>query len=316
MGFINVFQKMIELFLVILVGYYACKKKILDKEARLKLTNIVLNITLPAMILSSVMTQDSLPDVGEILQLLLVAAASYVLLFFSAFLFPRILRVPVSKRGVYQFMLSFGNVGFIGFPVTQAIFGDSAIFYTSVFNLPFNILVYSVGVGFIQKSASEGAKAERIEKKAGFSAKTFFSPCMIASYVSLLMALCHVRVPQLIGNTCTMLGNITTPAALLIIGSSLAEMKFQEMFGNVRVYLFTIIRLLIIPLITYGIFSPFLSNQLVLGITVIISAMPVATNGTMLCLQYHGDEKLMVQGTFLTTLGSIFTIPLLSLLFH
>lgn len=313
MEFLNVFQKMIELFLVILVGYFACKKKILEKEARIKLTNIVLNITLPAMILSSVMTQDELPAIGEIVQLLFVAAASYVILFLGAFLFPRLLRVPVDKRGVYQFMLTFGNVGFIGFPVTQAIFGERAIFYTSVFNLPFNILVYSVGVGFIQKSANAGEPQTSQEKKTCITAKTFLSPCMLASYLSLAMALLHIRGPQLIGNTCTMLGNITTPAALLIIGSSLAEMRFREMFGNVRVYLFTVIRLLVVPMITYAIFKPFLSNPLILGVMVIVSAMPVATNGTMLCLQYHGDERLMAQGTFLTTLGSIFTIPLISL---
>lgn len=313
MEFLNVFQKMIELFLVILVGYFACKKKILEKEARIKLTNIVLNITLPAMILSSVMTQDELPAIGEIVQLLFVAAASYVILFLGAFLFPRLLRVPIDKRGVYQFMLTFGNVGFIGFPVTQAIFGERAIFYTSVFNLPFNILVYSVGVGFIQKSANAGGQQTSQEKKTCITAKTFLSPCMLASYLSLAMALLHIRGLQLIGNTCTMLGNITTPAALLIIGSSLAEMRFREMFGNVRVYLFTVIRLLVVPMITYAIFKPFLSNPLILGVMVIVSAMPVATNGTMLCLQYHGDERLMAQGTFLTTLGSIFTIPLISL---
>lgn len=309
MSFLGVFQKMVELFLIIIVGYVACKVRIFDKDARVKVTKLVLNVTLPATILSSVMNQNQLPGLIEILQLLFVAAASYAVLFLGAFLLPRLLNVEVSKRGIYQFMLSFGNVGFIGYPVTQAIFGDGAIFYTSIFNLPFNILVYSIGVGFIQKSSLSFES-----KKSAITIQTFLSPCMIASYIALMMAMLHWSGPKLIADTCSMIGDVTTPAALLIIGSSLAEMPFREMFGNAKVYLFTICRLILMPIITLLIFRVFISDPLILGITVIISAMPVATNGTMLCLQYKGDEKLMAQGTFLTTLCSVITIPLLSLL--
>ena len=112
-----------------------------------------------------------------------------------------------------------------------------------------------------------------------------------------------------------MVAAITTPAALMIIGSSLAELPFREMFSNVKVYLFAICRLLILPLLTYFIFGLFVKdNSLLLGVAVVIAGMPVATNGTMLCLEYGADEKLMAQGTFITTLLSVITIPLLAML--
>lgn len=322
MNFINVFAKMVELFLIIIVGYGACKAKIFDKEARVRGTKLVLNVTLPATILASVMTQDNLPGVMQILQLLLVAVLSYVILFASAFIVPRLIGVPKSQIGIYQFMLAFGNVGFIGYPVTQAIFGNQAVFYTSVFNLPFNLLVYSVGVMFIQTSSATTGKETQGKalkqtsgKKTAITVKTFLSPCMVASVISIVMALCHWKGPVLIGDTCNMIGAITTPMALLIIGSSLADMPFQEMFGNARIYIFSIFRLILVPLLIYLIFKLFVKDMLLLGVCVIIAAMPVATNGTMLCLSYQGDEKLMAQGTFLTTLLSVITIPVMAMLF-
>lgn len=309
MNFISVLIKMVELFLVMIVGYIANKGKLFDREARLKVTKLVLNVTLPATILAAVMTQDNLPGASQIAQLLLVAAGSYLILFAGAFIFTKCLCVDQRQQGIYQFMFIFGNVGFIGYPVTQAIFGNRAVFYTSVFNLPFNLLVYSIGVGLIQKSAADQTEGQTNK----LSWKMLVSPCMIACYISLLMAFCNVQGPAFLGDTCDMIGDITTPAALMIIGSSLADMKIKEMFGNIRIYVFALLRLIIAPLLTFAIFRTWIQDELLLGIAVIVAAMPVATNGTMLCLQYKGDEHLMAEGTFITTLLSMITIPLLAM---
>lgn len=308
MSFLYVFQKMLELFLIVMVGYIACKCGVFDKSARVKVTQLVLNVTLPAMILSSVMNQEHMMEAGDILFLLLIAVLSYIILFAVALIVPRILRIKPSQAGVYRFMLAFGNVGFIGYPVTQAIFGDSAVFYTSVFNMPFNILVYSIGVMFLNSGTKD-------REGSIISYKLLLTPCMITSVLSIIMAMLQFRGPALIGETCDMVAAITTPAALMIIGSSLAELPFREMFSNVKVYLFAICRLLILPLLTYFIFGLFVKdNSLLLGVAVVIAGMPVATNGTMLCLEYGADEKLMAQGTFITTLLSVITIPLLAML--
>lgn len=340
MNFTSVFIKMIELFLIIMIGYIANKTKVFGRDARASLSKLVINIALPGTILSSVLGQDNLPGASQILSLILIAVLSYVILFASAFLVPKLLRVPSSQEGIYRFMLAFGNVGFIGFPVTEAIFGKQAIFYTSVFNLPFNVFVYSIGIAFLAACArqeesqnsndSENSKNNKVSENkknsivsenskkssAGLITwKTFVTPCMISSILAIVLALFHAEAPALISDTCTMIGNITTPAALMIIGSSLADMPIRQMFNNFRIYLFSLVRLILIPLATYVVFGWFIHDRLLLGICVIVSAMPVASNGTMLCLQYHADEELMAQGTFLTTVFSIFTIPLLALLF-
>lgn len=312
MDFLYVFGKMIQLFLIILIGYVTCKCGAFGKEARLHVTRLVLQVAIPGVTLSSVLNQSALPEPKEILGLFAVAASSYLVLLLGALLVPKLLFVPKAEEGIYRFMTAFANVGFIGYPVTQAIFGDEAIFYTCVFNLPFNFLAFSIGVIFIQKSAALMKGEDASSVKAAVTWRTFLTPCLISSVLAIVLAFTGWKAPAIIGDTCKMLGDITTPAALMVIGSSLAEMPVREMFSNKKVYLFAFFRLLILPLVIFFLYRMFVTDKLLLGVCVIISAMPVATNGTMLCLQYNADEKLMAQGTFITTLASLVTIPLLA----
>ncbi len=333
MDFLSVFTKMISLFLIILTGYVMCRCGVFGKDARTQVTKLVLNVAIPGLTLSAVLTQDTLPGAAEILQLLVVAFSSYLFLVAGAFLVPKLLRVEKSQVGIYRFMTAFANVGFIGYPVTQAIFGKEALFYTCVFNLPFNFIAYSLGVVFIQESAAQSGECDAAARtgesadtaqsgdsgaasqKRVISWRTFVTPCLISSALAIILAFTGWKAPAVIGDTLTMLGNITTPAALLIIGSSLAEMPVGEMFSNKKIYLLALFRLLILPLCIFGIYRLLLTDTLLLGECVVIAAMPVATNGTMLCLQYNADEKLMAQGTFITTLASLVTIPMLAMLF-
>ena len=307
---------MIELFLIIIIGYITCRCGVFGKDARVHVTRLVLYVAIPGITLSSVLTQDDLPGTMEIVRLLLVAFSSYLVLLAGAYAVPKLLRVKKSEEGIYRFMTAFANVGFIGYPVTQAVFGERAVFYTCVFNLPFNFIAFSIGVIFIQSSASYTREGAEEAVGSGITYKTFLTPCLISSVLAIILALTGWKGPAIIGDTCTLLGNITTPAALMIIGSSLAEMPVREMFSNAKIYVFALFRLLILPIIVYFIYRGFITDTLLLGECMIISAMPVATNGTMLCLQYHADEKLMAQGTFITTAASLVTIPLLAMLFR
>lgn len=138
--------QMIILFILVIIGYYLSKKKMMDADFDRKLSGLVINVTCPSLILSSVMG-DTLPDKTLILPLLVVGFATYVVLIGLAFLLPRYLPVKPSDRGIYSFMLAFGNVGFIGYPIVASIFGASAVFYASILNFPSTLLIYQCGVG-------------------------------------------------------------------------------------------------------------------------------------------------------------------------
>ena len=317
MDFLPIFTKMIELFAIIIIGFIANKCGILKQSSKQVLTKIVLNITLPCTILSSVMNSENLPTLDKIGYLLLVAFLTYVLYFIIAKLTTLTLRIKGERKGIIEFALIFSNVGFIGYPVTEAIFGPDALFYTCVFNMPFNVLCYSLGVAIIKSGmhSDEEKDSKNSEGKGRFIkyVKLFITPSFIASVIALGMAACATNGPHTIGNVTEMVGAMTTPAALLIIGSTLADMPIKSTLTDVQAYLVSIVSVIITPLIAYFVFAPMCNGDaMLLGEAVVISGMPVATAGTMLCVDNGVDEKFMAQLTFITTVLSVVSIPLIA----
>ena len=215
-----------------------------------------------------------------------------------------ILRAKKDDYGIFQFALVFGNTAFIGFPVVGALFGQEAIFYANILAIPFNILVFSLGVIYI----TAGHESFKLNYKV------FVSPCLLATYASIIMVALEVTTPDIIANTCIYVGNITIPGALLIIGASLATVPLKEMLGSRQIYLICLFKLLIVPFIIYQLFLLSPLDILYAQILTVLSAMPVASYGTMLCLTHGKDGFKMAQATFLTTFLAVFSIPILALM--
>lgn len=113
-----------------------------------------------------------------------------------------------------------------------------------------------------------------------------------------------------------MVGNITVPASLMVIGATMASLPLRDMLGNRLVYAVTALRLGAVPIMLYFLFRLMGVNALVNDINTVVIAMPVASFGTMFCMKYGRDVTLMTELTFLSTVASIFTIPLITLIFH
>ena len=295
---------MLMIFGIVLVGLFAAKRNLWAGELDRKLSVFIMNISMPALILASVMGKDLAFENSELIALAVVAVVNYVVLIGLAYLIPHLFKVNKARLGICRFMLAFGNVSFIGYPVCDAVFGSKAVFCASVLNIPFNLLVFTIGVSFIN-----GGKA-----KSAFSPKLILSPCVIASLIAVVIAVARIQMPPPVGQWFHLLGDLTTPCALLIIGSSLSHIPVRDMFGNRFVYSMTVLRLIILPLAVGGVLALMGVNPFVSDVAVVLSAMPVATNGIMLCLQYGKDERVMTQGLFFTTLMSVVTIPLVAYL--
>ena len=250
------------------------------------------------------MGKDLAFENSELISLAVVAVVNYIVLIGAAYLIPYLFKVNKARKGISRFMLAFGNVSFIGYPVCDAVFGSKAVFCASVLNIPFNLLVFTIGVSFIN-----GGKA-----KSAFSPKLILSPCVIASLIAVVIAVARISMPTPVGEWFHLLGDLTTPCALLIIGSSLSHIPVRDMLGNRFVYSMTLLRLIVLPLLVGVVLALMGVNAFVSDVAVVLSAMPVATNGIMLCLQYGKDERVMTQGLFFTTLLSVVTIPLVAYL--
>jgi predicted permease len=245
----------------------------------------------------------SLSEVGFVFVVVIIVFA--ILPIFSYGLV-KIMRIPKHQQGLYMFMTVFSNIGFMGFPVLQAIFGNESIFYAAIFNMGFNLLVYTIGVVMMSHGSENAVK---------FSFKSILTPGVLASVVALIIYFMNLTFPVVIVNTCSMVGNITTPIAMLLIGSTLANMPIKEVFNDFRVYPYTIIKQILLPFIAYPVLAFFIKDTYLLGITFIVISMPVANSAVLFATEYGGDIKLAAKTVFLTTLVSVVTIPSLVYIF-
>lgn len=292
---------MVELFALVLVGFIAHRLHYTTPESDKKLSGLIIDFTCPALVLSSVMG-DKLPDRDMVLPLLTVGFLTYIILTPVALFLPRILNPKAEDKGIYGFMMIFGNVGFIGYPIVASLFGSNAVFYASVLNFPNTFFVFVLGSALV----SGGSQIR-------FNWKTLISSPMIASYISILIVVMGWKdVPEVISKPITLLGNITVPASLLIIGSQMAQLEMKEMMGTWRIYATSAIKLFVTPLMLYGLFMLMGFNEEAIRINTIVMATPVAAYGTILCLRYNRDMKIITQGTFLTNMLSVLTVPLVA----
>lgn len=299
-------EVMITLFAIAVVGYAAGKMKYMGGEFDRKLSSLVINWTCPALILSSAMTGE-LPDRRYIIPLLLISAFTYVVLTALAWGLARLLTKRVEQRGIVAFALVFGNVGFMGYPVVDAIFGHQAVFYAAVLNVVNTFAIFTVGTMMI--TGGEGADRKHFNKKV------LYSTPMLAAYLSMLIVALGIdNVPGFISQPLTMIGNITVPAALLIIGSSMSQLPLRALLGTRVIYATTLLRLCLLPVGVHFLCLALGFDPYVTYINTVVIAMPVATYGTILCLKYNRDTTLITEMTFTTTLLSILTIPVVALL--
>ena len=245
------------------------------------------------------------PLLGDVRRIA-ISTLTYIILAGMALIIPRYLTRKKDDEGVIGFALMFGNVGFMGYPVVASIFGHQAVFYAAVLNVVNTFAVFTIGTILMVGDLGDGKR---------FQKKVLYSTPMLSAYLAMLIVALGISdIPGIISQPLTMIGNITVPAALLIIGSSMSQLPLRTMLGNPTVYATTLFRLLLIPIGFHYLCLALGFDQYVVSINTIVIAMPVATYGTILCLKYNRDTTLITEVTLITTLLSMLSIPLLTLL--
>lgn len=297
-------EQMIALFLIMAVGYLMYKRKVIDDAAVVRFTRLVLNISLPAQIISSFSTSIGVVSSLEVAAVFGISVLSYVIYAAVGVVFLAAARVPKDQRGTYFFMLLFANVGFMGLPVISTLFGESVLIYAVILNGVFNILVYSVGISLI------GGRAG-----FRFNPKLLLNMPLLSTVAAMLLFFAGIRLPQTVITSLNYMGNVTTPVAMLILGATIATMPVRELLDDWRIYVFTAFRLALIPLAVLAVLRGLhLAQPAVEGVMIVLAAMPVATNTTMLAIEYGGDMHLASKGIFFSTVLSVVSIPLITLL--
>lgn len=302
MDFFEILNYMLVLVILFLIGVIAHKTGITDDVADKKISTVILMLSQSALILYSAMSAESGMPPLELLKILALAFAAYGIMVVAGFLVPRVLRAPKKDRGIYNFMSIFSNVGFMGFPVIASIYGSEAVFYAAMFSMPLNILAYTYGVVLV----SGGEEHQKIQWKS------ILNPPIVSSILAAFIFLFHIKFPVVIVNAADMLGGTLTPMAMLIIGGSMAELKLKDVLGDWRVYVMTAIRLFVLPVVIWAVMRNFLSDPMLLGVCTLVFAMPVAAIATIFSIQYDGNVEVASKTVFLSTVFSVFSIPLIA----
>ncbi|QQO10600.1 AEC family transporter [Breznakiella homolactica] len=297
----NVAGHVAVLFILIVIGYLAAKLKAVDAAASGHFSSFIIKVSLPCVIFISFQKPFSMELLGEAGLALGVSLVIYGISFALAAFYPNLLRLKGGERGVHRYAVVFSNVGFMGYPVVEVILGPAYLFHLSMYNVPFNLFAYSIGAWLIARES---------ERPLQLSWRTFINPCVIATILGFACFLLSVSMPGPLYRSLSMIGDITSPLSMVVIGITLAQADIRKVLGRWQNYVTVLVRLILLPAAIGGILYALGIRGHLLMLSVIITAMPVAANTSIFASFYGTNAEDASSLVFLSTLLCIGTIPL------
>lgn len=300
-------KQMLIFFLIMLVGMAARKVGIITSDNQKQLSAMVVNIANPALILSGGMGNGERISGRQLMISVLVAAAIFAVMILIGKCLPALLHFPDKERRIVELMVVFSNIGFIGMPVVVGVYGESAMMYVTLFLIIYNVLVYTYGVQTIRTKESTAGNGIRLRSICNIG--------VLAGVLAIVLYLTQLKVPYVLSETISMLSKLTGPLSMMIIGSSMADISYKELVSDVRLLLFLVIKMLVLPVIFLLILKRLITNEMLLNVCLIMVAAPVGSMIAMFANQYdEANSELATKAVSLTTIVSIVTIPLVSVI--
>ena len=296
------------LFAIMLTGYIFRKKGVIDGGMDTSLNRFIVYFAYPCMIVINIGTLEMS---HQLMIHFFIVLTVYVAIFFVFALFARLYtkarKYPDSYSNVAEFAMVSPNNGFMGFPVAQIFFGSEGLFLMLACNAAMNIFFFTYGIALMQRNKEK--EPFRIKKILDVFVKLIINPNILALIIGLLLCLSKTEIPLPVYQYLSFLGNVSTPMALIYIGSSLATSSFFDIIKNKHIIECTVNKLLVMPLLSYAIliFTPL--DPLLIAMMVLSSCFPTAATVSMLAQQEGQDTVMASQILFLNTLFSAASIP-------
>jgi len=305
-------EQMLILFLLMLVGYTARRVGIINDAGSKVVSGIVVNIANPALILSASMNTESTIQGAELLGTLGLAIAINLIMIIIGKAVAALLCKNPADRGSYELMMVFSNIGFMGFPLLSSMYGSESLLYASLFIIPFNVLIYTYGIRTMEvASGKEEAYAGKRDIRALL--KKVFNVGVIACILTMIIYMLRIPIPKFIQSTVSHLSGLTAPLSMIVIGDSMAGMNLKKLVGDVRMLIFSAIKLLVVPIVGVILLKVFNVEPMLAGVVMVMIATPAASMTAMLAQQYDANYDLASRGVAITTLLSVMTMPVVSL---
>ena len=300
MDIMVVFQTMLKLFLLLVLGFVLFKCHIFDEYTNKKISALIVNVASPMLIISSIAGVEG-NNKSVVFLMIGAGILMYIGFIILGKIINRIFPFPKKDWPVYECMVVFANTGFMGYPVLLDVFGQEAVFYASLIHMAFNFFVYTYAIMCL-------TKGDDSEFKLNF--KQLLTPGIILIFVGIFIYLFDIQLPSVLMDTINSVGSLTAPLSMMMIGSSLAVYPIKDSFTDWRSYVFAFVRLMIVPFVTMIMCRLLHIDAYYANITIITNAMPVGSMVLMLATQYNANVKIVTRNIVVSTLLSVITIPI------
>lgn len=310
MNTLLLFFQMLMLFAMMMTGYAAFRMKVFDDIGQHQISKIVVNVLNPCLVISAIAGDRPSDSENLTLQNFISALVFYAFFILASYVFfflkSRIGKKDIQELKLEQLMLFLSNLGFFGIPVVKALFGDEYVIYLIFYMFLFNIVAYTLGI-YIAMPKTKGHK--------GFSFKLIFNSGTVISMIAIILYLSGIPIPDTVGNFFSYMGNACIPLSMLLIGGSLAQMDLRSVFTDKNIYLYILLRNLIVPGIGILILRMLPFDAAIVKICCLTASMPIAALTGMLAEQYAHKGNYCNKMIAMSTILSVITVPLLSLLY-
>ena len=297
--FLLILEQNVMLFVYLSVGYYLAKiGKISDqglKEAGFFLSNFALTCA----IFNSFQTPYTTEKFRLIKESLLVALILIIFLIILSFILTRLFKINSEKKETWRACCIFSNILFIGIPIVDSLYGEVGLIVLVSFNTIFNLFLFSIGESIFSGTLIISLK------------KVLKTPAILSMALGMLLFVLDIRLPIFLGTPIQVLASFTAPLAMIINGAMFYGTSFKKLIKNKDIILFCLVRLILIPVLAMFIFRPFISNEMVFALLVLVAAMPSGSLNSVFAEMYQGKGQLASNYIISSTLVSLITVPLM-----
>lgn len=294
----QVVQELIVLVIVMAVGAVFGRRGLLDEKCTGYLNGVVMKIAFPALILASMDKDFTTELLRNSLGLVVISACCFGAVIVFLEIWRKLSKRPEKELGMLQFLVIFGNTAFMGYPVISAIYGDTGVFYASMFNLMHNFVCFSYGLMLLKRDRKTSAK--QLFGNVGF----------IATVIGFLIFIIPGTLPYVIHRPLEWVGNLTIPICLLIVGAKLGRAKPRDLVRPASIWMTSLIRLVAFPAVLLAVLGALHLNEYWIAIPTIIFGTPVALTAAAFAAEYGNDEYTVGKAVALSNLLAVVTMPI------
>lgn len=299
-GLQNLLDLQITMLILLLTGFVLTKTRVMSSDLRKALTDFIIAFILPCNIVKSFLIPLNRQILTDCMEIFLISVGIQLLsIALGALIFGKTI---ADRRETLLYGTQVSNAGFLGNPIIEGLYGAQGLLYASVYLVPLRVLMWSLGV-----ACFSGQRGKGVAKKV------LTHPCIVAVFLGLVLMLTQISLPTWLRKPLEMVSGCNTALSLLVIGGVLGELNASKLFNGLTVR-YCIVRLLLIPLLVLAGCLVLRAELLVTQVCVVLAGMPAPLTTAMLAGRYGKDEPFAVSLVFLSTIGSMITIPALCML--